>query len=35
MTTAWDDGLKNITALFKAKGMWSRTVLVVSGLHLN
>jgi arylsulfatase B len=32
MTTAWDDGLKNITALFKAKGMWSRTVLVVSGI---
>jgi arylsulfatase A-like enzyme len=30
MTTAWDDGLKNITALFKAKGMWPKTLLVMS-----
>jgi arylsulfatase A-like enzyme len=28
MTTAWDDGLKNITDDFKKKKMWEKTLLV-------
>ena len=30
MTSAWDDGLRNITNIYKAKGMWPTTLLVMS-----
>ena len=30
MTTAWDDGLKNITDVYRSKGMWENTLMVMS-----
>lgn len=30
MTTAWDDALRNVTAIYKSKSMWNHTLLVMS-----